>query len=85
MGIGVKDVVMISVSLMVIALILPIGLRLLAIAGETILVPFNATGLGESAITLIDVLDPSVLMMLTILIPILAVIGIAVAFITFKD
>jgi len=85
MGIGVKDVIMIAVSLMVIALILPIGLGLLAIAGETILVPFNATGLDEAAITLVDVLDPSVVMMLTVLIPILAVIGIAVAFITFRD
>ena len=76
MGIGVKDVVMIAVSLMVIALILPIGLGLLAMAGSTIV---NGTT------TLVEVLDPSVLMMLTVLIPILAVIGIAVAFITFKD
>jgi len=76
MGIGVKDVVMIAVSLMVIALILPIGLGLLAMAGSTIV---NGTT------TLEAVLDPSVLMMLTVLIPILAVIGIAVAFITFRD
>ena len=72
MGLGVKDVIMISVSLMVIALILPLGLGLLGLAGDTIV---NGTT------TLAEVIDPSVLTLLTVLIPILAVIGIAVSFI----
>lgn len=72
MGLGVKDVIMIAVSLMVIALILPLGLGLLGLAGSTII---NGTT------TLAEVIDPSVLTLLTVLIPILAVIGIAVSFI----
>ena len=76
MGVGVKDVIMIAVSLMVIALILPLGLGLLGLAGDTIV---NGTT------TLAEVIDPSVLTLLTVLIPILAVIGIAVSFVSFKD
>jgi hypothetical protein len=72
MGLGVKDVIMIAVSLMVIALILPLGLGLLGMAGDTVI---NGTT------TLAEVIDPSVLTLLTVLIPILAVIGIAVSFI----
>jgi len=72
MGLGVKDVIMIAVSLMVIALILPLGLGLLGLAGDTVV---NGTT------TLAEVIDPSVLTLLTVLIPILAVIGIAVSFI----
>ena len=73
MGLGVKDVIMIAVSLMVIALILPLGLGLLGLAGSTVI---NGTT------TLAEVIDPSVLTLLTVLIPILAVIGIAVSFIS---
>ena len=85
MALSVRNVITIAVSLMVIALILPLGLGLLAIAGDTMLVAFNATGLNESAIFLKNVIDPSVLTLLTILIPILAVVGIAVAFISTGD
>ena len=73
MAVGVKSVIMIAVSLMVIALILPLGLGLLGLAGDTIV---NGTQ------TLADVVDPSVLTLLTVLIPILAVIGIAIGFIS---
>ena len=73
MAIGVRNVITIAVSLMVIALILPLGLGLLGLAGSTIV---NGTT------TLAEVIDPSVLTLLTVLIPILAVIGIAVSFIT---
>ena len=83
MAIGIKDVVMIAVSLMVIALILPLGLGLLGIAGDTA-ITFNATGLNET-LTLAEAISPSVLTLLTVLIPVLAVIGIAVAFISFRD
>ena len=72
MGTSVKDVIMIAVSLMVIALILPLGLGLLGMAGDTVI---NGTTI------LSEIIDPSVLTLLTVLIPILAVIGIAVSFI----
>jgi len=79
MRISVKDVIMIAVSLMVVALILPLGLGLISGAGDT-MVTVNGT---ESALS--DLVDPSVLTLLTVLIPILAVIGIAVAYITTRD
>ena len=85
MPISTRNVITIAVSLMVIALILPLGLGLIAIAGDNILVPFNITGVNESAVLLKNVIDPSVLTLLTILIPVLAVIGIAVSFISTKD
>ena len=76
MGIGVKQVIMIAVALMVIALIMPLGLGLLGIAGDTIV---NGTT------TLADAIDPAVLTLLTVLVPVLAVIGVAVAFIPRGD
>ena len=76
MGMGVKSVIGIAVSLMVIALILPLGLGLLGLAGDTII---NGTT------TLAEAIDPAVLTLLTVLIPILAVIGIAVKFVSGGD
>ena len=75
MAVGVRSVIMIAVSLMVIALILPLGLGLLGIAGDTIV---NGTT------TLAEAIDPNVLTLLEVLIPILAVIGIAIGFIATK-
>ena len=80
MGSNVKNVILIAISLIVIATILPLAIGLIANAGNTILTPFNATGLNESAILLSDVADPSVITLLTILLPILAVIGITMYF-----
>ena len=83
MAVTVKNVVMIAVSLLVIAIILPLGLGYIGIAGS-----YNVTWSGvwnESATTLADVIDPSVITILTILIPILAVIGIAIGFIAMRD
>ena len=85
MSIGVKSVIGIAVSLMVIALILPLGLGLLGIAGDTVLVVANFTGADEAAVTLATAIDPAVLTLLTVLIPILAVIGIAVKFVSGGD
>lgn len=79
MSVSVKNVIMIAVSLMVIALILPLGLGLISGAGDT-MITVNGT---ESALS--ELVDPSVLTLLTVLIPILAVIGIAVAYISSKD
>ena len=79
-GSNIKQVILVAISLVVIATILPLGLGLIAIAGDTILTPANATGLNESAIILSDVVDPAVLTLLTVLLPVLAVIGITMYF-----
>lgn len=76
---------MIGVSLIIVALIFPLALGLLGIAGDTILVAYNATGLNESAITMADAVDPAVMTLVSVLIPILAIIGIAIGYINFKD
>jgi len=85
MSISVKNIIMIAVSLMVIALILPLGLGLISGAGDTLIRVENFTGPNQSAQYLSDIVDPSVLTLLTVLIPILAVIGIAIAFISTRD
>lgn len=84
---GVKPIIMAVVSLMVIALMFPLGLGLISMAGDYVItaaVPFNATGADEAAIVqvlLSDVVDPSVIMLLTVLLPILAVIGVIMYFV----
>ena len=85
MSMGVKSVIGIAVSLMVIALIFPLGLGLLGIAGDTVLIVANFTGASEPAVTLATAIDPAVLTLLTVLIPILAVIGVAVKFVSGGD
>ena len=85
MGVTVKGVIMIAVALMVIALILPLGLGLLGIAGDIVVNGSSGTGTFNNSITLAEAIDPSVLTLLTVLVPILAVIGIAIAFIPRGD
>lgn len=83
MAVSVKDVIMIAVSLMVVALILPLGLGLLGIAGDTVINGSDGTGTFNNSMTLAEAIDPSILTLLTVLIPILAVIGIAIGFIVY--
>ena len=78
---GVKPIIMAVVSLMVIALMFPLGLGLISMAGDYVIVAANATGASEAAVLLSDVVDPSVIMLLTVLLPILAVIGIIMYFV----
>jgi len=78
--VSVRSVVMIAVSLLVIAIVLPLGLGYLATADE-----YLVSNVSGNEIYLADVIDPSVITILTILIPILAVIGIAIGFISMKD
>ena len=83
MEVSVKSVVMIAVSLLVIAIVLPLGIGYIGMAGQ-----YNVSWSGvwnETATTLADVLDPSVITILTVLIPILAVIGIAIGFLSMRD
>lgn len=64
---------MVAIALIVIATVLPLGLGLVSNAGNVVI---NATS-GE---TLAEVVDPAVLTLLTVLLPILAVIGITMYF-----
>jgi len=63
---------MVAIALVVIATILPLGLGLIATAGDTIINADNQT--------LAEVVDPAVLTLLTVLLPVLAVIGITLYF-----
>ena len=79
----VGSIVMIAVQLLVIGIVLPLGLSYVALADT-----YNVSWSGvwnESARTLADVVDPSIITLLMILIPILAVIGIAISFIQMRD
>ena len=77
---------MIVIGLMVIGLILPLGLGMVAIAGDVLIdVPFNMTGLNETQLPLSELISPAILTLLTILLPILAVIGITIKFLPGGD
>lgn len=76
MAITIKNAVMISIVLIVVAITVPLGLAYLAGAGDMVI---SVGGVNK---TLSEWIDPSVLTLLTILIPILAVIGIAMTFIS---
>lgn len=71
-----SDVIYIAISLIVIAIILPIGLAYIGSADSTTVTLPNGT-----AVALSTVVDPAVLTLLTILLPILVVIGIIMYFI----
>ena len=72
---NVQKVILIAISLIVIATILPLAIGLISTAGDTSI--SNVSGVEK---TLSDVADPSVITLLTILLPVLAVIGITMYF-----
>lgn len=74
-NISVKYIIMAVVALIVIAVLFPIGLGLIGNAGET-WISLNATTSDQ----LKNLVDPTVLILLTILVPILAVIGVVMFF-----
>ena len=69
----IKNVILLAVALMVVAVIFPIALGLIGNAGNVIV---NAT----SGDTLIDVVDPSIITLLTVLLPIIAIIAVVLFF-----
>lgn len=75
----IKNVVQIAVSLIVIAIVLPMGLGLISAMGST-MIALNSTTSAQ----LDTLIDPSVLTLVTVLVPILAVIGIALAYISYS-
>lgn len=68
-----RKVITLAVALIIVAVIFPIALGLIANAGNVIV---NATS-GE---TLADVLDPTVLVLLVVLLPIIAIISVVMMF-----
>lgn len=70
----IKNVILLAVSLMVIAVIMPIAIGLISGAGTAIV---NVNGTDT---TLAAVADPSVVTLLTVLLPVIAVIGIILGF-----
>ena len=75
-NIKMQDVILIAISLIVIAIILPIGLAYIGSADLVVVTLPNGT-----QVALADAVDPAVLTLLTVLLPILVVIGIIMYFI----
>ena len=73
MAVNVKQVILIAVSLIVIATVLPLAIGLISIADEVIIDSVTNKTLG-------DVADPAVITLLTVLLPVLAVISITMYF-----
>ena len=76
MTMSMSKVVLIAIALIVIAIILPIGLAYIGNAGDV-----NVTLPDGTTKLLKDVVDPAIITLLTILLPILVVIGIIMYFI----
>ncbi len=72
----IKRVILIAVALMVIGVLIPIAIGLVANAGNVVV---NST-VNASNPRLSDVADPSVILMIEVLIPIIAVIAIVLMF-----
>ena len=74
-GPSVRQAVMIAVSLMVVAIIIPLAIGLISVADQT---AFNYTASDGTSTqtTLGAVADPAVITILTVLLPIIAIIGI---------
>ena len=75
----VNRVIMIVIALMVIGVIFPLGLGMIAIMGDALITLPNGT-----QVALDTVADPSVIILLTVLLPILAVVGMIMYFLPGK-
>lgn len=80
---SVKTVIMIAVSLMVVAIIIPMAIGLISVADE---IGFNYTDSSgtEQRTNLSSAADPSVVTILTVLLPIVAIIGILLYYVPSK-
>jgi hypothetical protein len=74
-GTSVKYVILVAIAMIVIAVIAPIGIGLLSGADQTMV---TVNGTPQPLTTLAD---PAVITLLTVLLPILAIVGIAMGFI----
>lgn len=73
MASGYIKIIMLAVALIIVAVIFPIALGLIAVAGDTVV---NSV----TNATLADVLNPTVLTLLTVLLPIIAIIAVVMYF-----
>ena len=72
-------IIMLAVSLIIIAVIFPIALGLIGNAGNVIITETGGAGLNET-LSLSDVIDPTVLTLLVVLLPIIAIISVVMYF-----
>lgn len=79
MALKTNQIIMIVVSLVIIAVILPLGLGLVSAMGDV-----NVTVNGVPT-PLSELVDPTVLTLLTTLLPILVVVGIAMYYIPSRN
>lgn len=68
-------IIMLAISLIIVAIIFPIALGLIGVAGDVVI--SNISGVVK---TLSDVIDPTVLILLTVLLPIIAIIAVVMYF-----
>lgn len=73
---------MVVISLIVIAVIFPLGIGLVSAMGDYVWLAENATApnIPPADILLTDIVDPAVITLVTVLLPILAVIGVVLYF-----
>lgn len=71
---SMQKIIMIAITLVVIAIILPIGLVYIGSAGDT------SVTINNETVTLTEAVDPAIITLLTILLPILVVIVIIMYF-----
>jgi len=72
----IKNVILLAVALMVVAVIFPIALGLIGNAGNVVI---NAT-VNATNRTLAEIVDPSIITLLTVLLPIIAIIAVVLFF-----
>ncbi len=75
----IKDVILLAVALMVVAVIFPIALGLIGNSGNSFISNSTVGNITTTTI-LSDVIDPSVITLLTILLPIIAIIAVVLFF-----
>jgi len=75
MGMSIRQIVGSAIALLVIALIMPLALGTISSAGS-----LNVT-VGDTTDTFENLADPAVVTLLTILLPIVAVVGLILAFV----
>lgn len=74
MSSNTRDIITLVIALIVIAVIMPLGLGLVSAAGT------SSVTINGTAVALSTVVDPAVITLLTILLPILAVISVIMYF-----
>jgi len=77
MAISAKNIIMIAISLIIISIILPIALTYTAV------IPVQEVVVNNVTYTVGDQVDSSLITMLTILIPLMALIGILLAYVQY--